>query len=232
MNHSKITNNISPILWLGIPLCIAIAQILIELFVPYEYLSALHSENGPHETLQFVFAFIATIYAFRCLFCLIPEKQPLLISWVICFCLGCAYISGEEISWGQHIFEWGTPEFWAGVNDQQETNLHNTTSWLDQKPRLLLLIGIIVGGLIIPLLQKFKPAILPQKLAIIFPPAILSVTAILCVIIKIADKISKHVDDIHLLSRGSEVEELYLFYFVMLYLIILYRRIKIHYAEP
>lgn len=32
---------------------------------------------------------------------------------------------GEEISWGQRIFGWSTPEALAEVNYQQETNLHN-----------------------------------------------------------------------------------------------------------
>lgn len=32
---------------------------------------------------------------------------------------------GEEISWGQRIFGWGTPESLGSVNAQDETNLHN-----------------------------------------------------------------------------------------------------------
>ncbi len=220
-----------PLLWLVIPLLIVVGQICIELFVPQEYIGALHSEWGPHETLQFVIAAIALVYSFRCLFLLVPQKQPLLIGWVTCFCLGCAYIAGEEISWGQHVFEWGTPEFWSIVNDQNETNLHNTSSWLDQKPRLILMLGVIVGGLIIPFMDRFKPSLLPQKFAIIFPPAVLGVTAALAVATKILDKINKVTPDIILLSRGSEVEELFLFYFVLLYLMVLYKRIKARYAE-
>jgi len=33
--------------------------------------------------------------------------------------------SGEEISWGQRIFGWETPEGYSQVNRQNETNLHN-----------------------------------------------------------------------------------------------------------
>ena len=32
---------------------------------------------------------------------------------------------GEEISWGQRIFGWATPESLAAINYQQETNIHN-----------------------------------------------------------------------------------------------------------
>lgn len=35
--------------------------------------------------------------------------------------------AGEEISWGQRIFGWGTPEGWSEMNAQAETNLHNLT---------------------------------------------------------------------------------------------------------
>jgi hypothetical protein len=37
---------------------------------------------------------------------------------------------GEEISWGQRIFGWGTPEFLGELNAQNETNLHNL--WFSQ----------------------------------------------------------------------------------------------------
>ncbi|MEE9285869.1 MAG: hypothetical protein V3V35_09110 [Dehalococcoidia bacterium] len=41
--------------------------------------------------------------------------------------LALAFLIGglEEISWGQRIFGWGTPESLAEVNKQNETNLHN-----------------------------------------------------------------------------------------------------------
>ncbi|MEM7651427.1 MAG: hypothetical protein AAF204_05020, partial [Pseudomonadota bacterium] len=148
--------------WLWVPIAILIAQIFIELLVPHEFKGSLHSENGPHETLQFIFALAGFIVALLCLKILIKKPQGFLIFWTSCFALGCLYIAGEEVSWGQHIFDWATPEFWSSVNDQNETNLHNTSSWLDQKPRLILLIGVIVGGLIIPLLQKYKPSALTK----------------------------------------------------------------------
>ena len=39
--------------------------------------------------------------------------------------LGCFFIMGEEISWGQRIVGWDTPQSWADKNYQQETTLHN-----------------------------------------------------------------------------------------------------------
>ena len=37
---------------------------------------------------------------------------------------------GEEVSWGQRIFNWDTPEGFKDLNAQKETNLHNL--WLFQ----------------------------------------------------------------------------------------------------
>lgn len=39
--------------------------------------------------------------------------------------LACVLIAGEEISWGQWLFHWSTPEAIAAGNLQNETNLHN-----------------------------------------------------------------------------------------------------------
>mgnify|MGYP001773622570 CR=1 FL=1 len=39
--------------------------------------------------------------------------------------LACLYVTGEEISWGQRLFNLATPDFFQHYNLQQETNLHN-----------------------------------------------------------------------------------------------------------
>ena len=35
------------------------------------------------------------------------------------------FLAGEEMSWGQRLFGWGTPEALRSANAQDETNLHN-----------------------------------------------------------------------------------------------------------
>ena len=44
----------------------------------------------------------------------------------------------EEISWGQRIFGWSTPERLENLNAQQETNLHNIFVGYNQLIRLVL----------------------------------------------------------------------------------------------
>jgi hypothetical protein len=41
------------------------------------------------------------------------------------FAAALVFQTGEELSWGQRVFGWGTPESFAEGNKQGETNLHN-----------------------------------------------------------------------------------------------------------
>ncbi len=216
--------NNKPIMWLWIPLAFIVLQLVIEVILPSHILQNLLSEGGPHELMQFGVMAVALCVAILTLIRMPQDSPWLLRAWIGLALLCCLYVAGEEISWGQHVFEWSTSEYWAQMNDQAETNLHNTSSWLDQKPRLLLLVGITIGGLIVPLLRLKAPHMLPQKFAAIYPETQLWVIAALALIIKIADKIAS-ANDYILFERVSEVEELYLFYFVLLYLLMMHNRL-------
>ncbi len=211
--------------WLWIPVFFLAAQVFLEIFLPQRSLAALLSENGPHETLEFLCMGAAFCVGIFTLKNINWATQKWLGLWLALASLCSFYVAAEEISWGQHILRWTTPDFWAQVNDQAETNLHNTSAWFDQKPRLLLQVGILFGGLVFPLLRRLRPGLLPQKFSIIYPPDILSVTALMALIVNMADRVDAALADIVLFERASEVEELYLFYFVLLYLIVLRRRV-------
>ncbi|NCC22773.1 MAG: hypothetical protein EOM26_09980 [Alphaproteobacteria bacterium] len=217
-------NPVNRMWWLWLPTIVFVFQIIIELFVDGGVLSVLHSENGPHETLQVVTIIAAFFVALAALATMKVRAHPWLATWLALAAICCFYVAGEEISWGQHVFEWGTPEFWMDRNDQGETNLHNTSSWLDQKPRLILLMGVVVGGLVVPALKKFRPALLPARFEPVYPSALLSYTAVLAMGVKVAEKAGEAAG-LTVFERASEIEELYLYYFVLLYLIELRRRI-------
>jgi hypothetical protein len=211
--------NISPIYWLWIPVIVMAVQIALELSLPGDTLSVLLSENGPHETLQAIVMVIALFVAVKAL--LSPSvKDKFLKAWFGLAAICCFYVAGEEVSWGQHIWDWATPDYWKHVNDQEETNIHNTSSWFDQKPRLILLLGIVGGAVIAPVLQKYNLLKLPEKINLIMPSPKLAVIALLVVIPQLAEKFFE-LFDIAIFARFSEVQELYMFYFVLIYLIML-----------
>jgi hypothetical protein len=212
-------------LWLWLPMLFIVAQGFIEILVPSEYLDPVHSEGGPHETFQFLIALLSIPLAARLA---LTAPNHFLKLWFFAALAGTVYIAGEEVSWGQHIFGWTTPEFWSGVNDQNETNLHNTSSWLDQKPRLLLYIGIVVTGIIVPALRKWKPGFiegrLPSYLLVLLPSGLLLPTALGVLVPHVADEFVE-IFHKHIFRRVSEIQEIYIYYFIFLYLLDFRKRV-------
>lgn len=216
MTHSY-RYRLPPVLFLWIPVLAMVCQIIMEMTLSGPLLSQIHSENSLHETIEAAFMVFAFFVALSYFFTKTP-KTSLLSFWFGIAALGSFYIAGEEISWGQHILDWKTSEEWAAINDQGETNLHNTSSWLDQKPRLLLLIGIICGCFIFPILKNREWVKFPTAFIALFPPKELNITAAIIIISQIIEKAFESVD-IAIFARYSEVQELYMFYFIVLYLV-------------
>ena len=222
---TKENSPIDMLWWLGLPLFFMTGQIAIEIFVPANLKPALHSEWGPHETLQTLFIALAFLVAVFTLPKIDWKADRLSGVWVLLAALCCFYVTGEEISWGQQILKWDTPAYWSTLNDQNETNLHNTSAWLDQKPRLLLFIGIAVGGLVVPALRKWKPSALPAKFAAIYPPDCLVVPALGVAVPYLLQEIAEHFFGRGVFHRVSELQELFMYYFVFMYLVALRIRI-------
>ena len=208
--------------WFWIPVVAMGIQILLEIFIDGNTLSLMHSENGPHEIMQAIIAASGFLVALYALFSK-KVKGALLKGWFLLAALGCFYVTGEELSWGQHVLDWSTPDFWAEVNDQKETNLHNTSSWLDQKPRLILIVGIVFGSLIYPFLKIKNILKLPSNLDFLFPEKELKTLAFFVIVPQLLEKIFEAFN-IFIFARYSEVQEIYVFYFVLLYLIIIFKK--------
>jgi len=58
--------------------------------------------------------------------------------------LGTFFVAGEEISWGQRIFGWSTPDTLDAINHQGETNVHNIR-WVQTALGYVLLLGAAYG---------------------------------------------------------------------------------------
>ena len=219
---------IPPLLWFWLPAFFLIGSILLELAAGEEILNTLYLERGPFEIIQFLICAVCFVLGLALMLKTNIHHHPWLFLWAFIATLGSFYVAGEEISWGQHFIHWDTPEKWLALNDQKETNLHNTSSWFDQKPRTLLEFGIIIGGFIIPLLMMYKPQIVPQRFKIIYPSVIFIPLAIMTEIPRAIDKLffKMNGEEFTLLHRGSEFHELYMFYFIFVYLLLMNRRIN------
>lgn len=84
------------------------------------------SESGLYETIGAAACFIAGLLnlgSFRVLF---SKGWSLGSFWLLLLSLACFFIAGEEISWGQHFFDYDVPASITSSNFQGELNLHNS----------------------------------------------------------------------------------------------------------
>ncbi len=217
---------LSALWWLWLPLAGALALAAYAHFFVAGYETWIAGERGALEFIHIVVPLASLVLALRLLARPEVRRHRLLQLWLGLAAFGCFYVAGEEASWGQHYIQWATPEYWQTVNDQGETNLHNTSSWLDQKPRVLLEIGVVIGGILIPLAALRWPQIRRSRFAIILPPMICLPSALIAEIAAISKVIPNVFASVPLLFyRASEIQETYFYLFILFYLIVLRSRL-------
>ena len=84
------------------------------------------SEGSLVEWLGFLLLLSSAILLWRAA---LSQGSRLVRLLLRCGGVGLFLISMEEMSWGQMIFNWGTPELMNEHNIQHETNLHNLSLW-------------------------------------------------------------------------------------------------------
>lgn len=213
--------------WLAIPAIVAPGLIVIYVVSKEFYAKWIFPEGyGFLELGQFFIAAAGMIVALRLLFRPYVRARRLVFAFCCLAALSCFYIAGEEHSWGQHFFHWQTPEYWAQINRQQETNLHNTLYLFGKKPRALLELGVLTGGLILPLLARYYPVIRANRWSLFIPPAAIVPTALGAALYKGMDSVVLNIFHIRVpVQRPSEATEFFLYLFLLFYLIMFTRRI-------
>ena len=152
----------------------------------------------------------------------IPQEN-FLRAWLILLILGSTYFALEEISYGQHLFGWSANETWKELNDQEETNLHNIHWAFDQLPRNLLTLGILIGGVIMPLYRHFRKIELQESNRLYWQwPTMDCVTVGLMVILI---RPVQSVVDVKFINTGETKENLFAL-FILLYCLSLYFRLR------
>src|SRR5699024_7633843 len=148
-------------LWLGLPIVLYFGHYIVRVGAPANFYHhyVLH-EYGFTEQATIAIILLALFVGLAVL-----RRVKLLGDWRLLlffgiFCLGCLYFGGEEASWGQHWLGWSGADAWTAINDQSETNIHNTAgiigSLTDQLPRNLLTLAALIGGAIIPLARRAR----------------------------------------------------------------------------
>ena len=230
-------------IWFYIPIIFFLNIFLVKFINEDFFNNYFQKETGFIENGTFIILFLSIITC-----CFILKKRNLFIFkklflfWIIIFLFGLIYFAGEEISWGQHWFNWETNNFFKNFNDQSETNFHNMSSWFDQKPRFLLIIFVILGGIILPLyfnnnkntflhksesFKLFCPTFysLPSSFMCLFIYSLDNLYKILCHGTPGIDIKCKYIPEL-LYFRTSEILEFYISFFLLIYILSINSRLK------
>ena len=94
-------------------------------FIDPAVFDRISQEDGELENLTALGLLIGSVLLFVRFIKVYKTKNKLWISLNVLMILGLFFGYGEEISWGQRIFEVESSEFFSQNNAQNETNLHN-----------------------------------------------------------------------------------------------------------
>lgn len=221
--------------WLSVGLPLVVVALIFSVYAIDRafYYSYVETESGVIENATALIVLIPIIFGIAALRRAEHLPRRWLAVWMGIVCLGCLYIALEEVSWGQQWFAWQTPDSLRSLNDQAETNLHNMSSWFDQKPRTLLELGILVGGLILPVVWLFKrPCWIgdAQDWRWWFLPTNACFTAaLMTILVRLPERLAKMLE-LELVRyvniRFSELQELCIAMFLIIYVASIYLRLK------
>lgn len=205
--------------WLSawLPLAIMFAMILVGVAAPSLAVLLFAEGWAPVELGHFFIPLAASMVAVLAA-CRMQPHQRLLKLWTMLLALGCFYIAGEEHSWGQHFFHWQTPESWAAINLQNETNLHNASAWANHKPRAVLQAGIFVSVVILPVAAMIGGLTkLRTRLAPILPQPATGLTGAFALFWLFYEEARKSLGFPQLVPRESEAQETFIYLFLLIY---------------
>ncbi|MDR9393908.1 hypothetical protein [Roseovarius sp. SYSU LYC5161] len=122
-------------------------------FIPTDVLWTLNAEDGALETASAIILIVAAGLS-GVVACNVGRGHPRFIFHAMLAAL-FVVMCGEEISWGQRLLGFDTPEGIKAVNVQAETNLHNMFGYLFDH---VFILGFLTWAAIIPLgYHLFRP---------------------------------------------------------------------------
>ena len=140
-------NKKKAVLWLLFFIVTSLFFLSLQL-IDHPLLHNLIKEDGLLENSSALLYFTASVF-----FIILWKKTRFRNIWYLGFFLMFFLVAGEEISWGQRIFNLSTPESLVEINVQQETNFHNIKG-IHGSVRLIGLIIVVGICYIIPFTNK------------------------------------------------------------------------------
>lgn len=215
-------------MWLWLPVAGIVGLLAVRVYDGAVYRRVFDGELGAIELATPAVLMLAVGAGLDALRRARATPVPWLRGWILCVTAGCLYFAGEELSWGQHLFGWGTPDYLERLNDQGETNLHNISSWLDQKPRLLLELWVLVGGVVLAWRRRHRPRRSDRVADWFWPGFVCFPAALLAILIRLPERVKDltGIGPLPLELRWSEPQELYFGVFLLMYLASIRARLR------
>ncbi|MET4700113.1 hypothetical protein ABIE65_003152 [Constrictibacter sp. MBR-5] len=145
--------DLSAAVYMGLVLVPLAAQVVARLLDPWYggYVAMFNGEAGFIELGTAALLFAATLLLARTSRRLWRdgERANAILAAILAF--GAFVVMGEEVSWGQWLFHWDSPDWFLTHNEQGETNLHNLAFVKKDIPKWLVVIGIAVFGVVMPM---------------------------------------------------------------------------------
>jgi len=135
----------------------------------------LLAEDHPVEWLQFALVLGGSLLAAATAWRLCRDHDVLGALLFTLFAVGLFVIAGEEISWGQRVFAFGTPSDLASVNNEREFNIHDITKDVPLQS-LFKLVELLLGflGFVVPLYLARTRRVLRRRVwQLLVPPLFL-----------------------------------------------------------
>ena len=213
------------LLCLAMPLSVIVIELLgAALLSPEHQQLWIESELGVTENATVLVALAAAVMGVRVYRARAGFPLPRWGLFGLLATAGALYFAGEEVSWGQQWFHWGTPETLVEINSQSETNLHNINPLFGRIPKAMLEIFMLTTGIYFALAQARRPPPQTSWRYWLLPTLSIFPTCVLALICRLLNRFERWAD-VNLQIRWGEVEEYLIACFLLIYLHAIWRRL-------
>jgi hypothetical protein len=139
---------------------LSLAALLIGAAIYRPAYDRMLQEDYPVEWGQFACCLFICVVAVMSVGPAIRQRRWALVGLLVLLAIGCFFLAGEEISWGQRVLGIATPEDFRS-NEQDEMNLHNFAGGFDPEAafrQAQLLLSLVLAGLTVNgRVRNFQP---------------------------------------------------------------------------
>lgn len=182
------------------------------------------NEDGPLEWSHTAAWAVAAVFAALVVWRLASDRRWILTALWLVLALGCLASAGEEISWGQRVFDFETPERLEEANEQEELTFHNLSS-VHTLFRLTMLVAGLYGSLLVIGVRWWDRSRHAGIVDLLLPPLFLA-TSFLVLAAYRATRIVFFPDPGPVISGYGEWAETCLAFGILAFTILVWRRLR------